>query len=148
MATLGDIRDALAHLLDAIPDLHGYPRAPSAGPLLPACVVLPRRARFGLAMGGGVRDEYDLELAVIVQTADEDLAQSRLDPYLSGTGPRSIRQAIFLACASRGAGLGGLIETRAVATGWANYAASFRFGTASYLGAVLAVTVSTPALAG
>jgi hypothetical protein len=147
MATLGDIREALAALLDGVGDLHGYPRAPSAGPLLPAAIILPKRCQFGLAMGGGVRDSYDLEVAVIVQTADEDLAQARLDPFLSGTGPSSIRQAIHLACVSRGTGLG-LPETRALVTGWGNYAASFRFGTASYLGAVVAVAVTTPALPG
>ena len=145
MATLGAIRDAVATLLDGLPDLHGYPRAPSAAPLLPAVVVMPRRARFGLAMGGGVRDEFDLELVVIVQTADEALAQARLDPFLSSAGPASIRQALFLACASRSAGLGGLPETRVLVTGWTGYGSSFRFGTASYLGAVVAVTVTTPA---
>jgi hypothetical protein len=148
MATLTEVRDALATLLADLPDLHGYPRAPSAAPLLPAVIILPKRARFGLAMGGGVKDEYELELAVVVQTADEALAQARLDPYLSGTGPRSVRQAIFLACASRGAGLGGLVETRAQVTGWAGYGSTFRFGTASYLGAVVAATVTTPALPG
>jgi hypothetical protein len=148
MAGLGQVRDALAALLEQLPDLHGYARAPSAAPLLPAVIVLPKRVRFGPAMGGGVRDDYDLELVVVVQTADEDLAQARLDPYLSGTGPHSIRQAIFLACASRGAGLGGLPETRAAVTGWGNYGSSFRFGTASYLGAVVACSVTTPALPG
>jgi hypothetical protein len=147
MASLGECRDALANLLEGLPNLHGYARSPSAAPLLPAVIVMPRRCGFGLAMGGGVRDSYDLDLVVVVQTADEALAQAALDPFLSGTGPRSIRQAIFLACASRGNGLG-LAETRAAVTGWGAYGASFRFGTASYLGAVLACTVTTPALAG
>jgi hypothetical protein len=150
MAGLPEIRKALADTLEGLPSLTGYPQAPTSAPLLPAVIVMPKRIQFGRAMGGGTKDAYEFELIVVVQTADSQLAQATLDPYLSGYGTKSIRQALFLASASKSgsACLGGLFETRAAVTEMVedSYGAAFTFGgTSRYLGAALACAVTTPA---
>jgi hypothetical protein len=153
---LGDVRAAIkATLLDRIagapPDkLSAYDTVSSAA-LLPAVVVVPRAAVYEPSMGLGVDDTFEFDLAVLCSTASDELGQRQLDRFLSGAGPRSIRQAIFL---SRETGRPprqlGLPNCKARVLRMDGYGMTFDDATGSHVGAllrlqvVLAATPTTP----
>lgn len=82
MATLTQIRTGLATKLATISGLNAYATAP--GQInVPAAVVTPGQPLidFDEAAGGGP-DTYYLMIMVLVQLADNPLAQEQLDAYL------------------------------------------------------------------
>jgi len=147
MASLGEVRDATqATLVAAIAGLHGYDTVPSS-PLLPAVVVVPRSAVYGASMGRGVDDVFELDLAVLCSLASDELGQDTLDALLSGYGPRSIRQAVFLSGSTTRHSSLGLPFCRARVTRMDSYGTSFEAASVEHVGAVLRLEVVTSAAA-
>lgn len=94
MASLAEIRAAVrTTITTAVTTLHGYDKIPDK-PNLPALIVLPLVADFAVAMGRGT-DTYEFDLIVLVPYADAEVGQAALDPYVTGAGAASIRQAIW-----------------------------------------------------
>lgn len=96
MPTLTEIRQAIDDTLQSrIDGLRCFGQV-SDVTQLPAVVVMPARdaVDFNGAMGRGL-DTYRFELYVLVQRGEITTAQSALDQYVTGSGPRSIRQVIY-----------------------------------------------------
>jgi hypothetical protein len=139
MASLAEIRTAIQATLDAafIDDpITGYDQVPESVNV-PAFVVVPRASDFQLAFGRGI-DSYTFGVIVLVSRRDDELAQEDLDPYVTGAGASSIRQAIW---GARHLGLGDDVEARV--TGMTDYGGTYAFGSTEYAGAQLTVEVLT-----
>lgn len=135
MASLPQIRTALVSTISAaVAGIQGYDRVPESVNL-PAFMVVPRSSDFGKSMGRGF-DGYSFDVIVLVSSADDQLAQSALDPYVNGFGSSSIRQAVF-----NGRTLG--IDVDATVTGMSDYGAQYNVGGLDYVGAKLSVDVLT-----
>ena len=141
MASLSSIRTAVKTTLEAgITLIKVYPTArtvtviPEGGA---AVVVAPSTADFVVAMGRGT-DTWAFDLWVMVNTADDELAQNVLDGFVTGDGTNSIREAIFNA---RTLGLSG---TDAHVSGMSGYGLRFESAGIPHLGATLNLTVHTP----
>ncbi|MEU6674760.1 hypothetical protein [Streptomyces sp. NPDC046925] len=144
MASLTEIRAALkATLKAAVPDLSVYSEVPSVKQV-PAVVPMPAPRPDGMtcdfngAFGRGM-DEWTLDLFVLVAYGDPALAQKNLDQYVTGKGPKSIRQIIFNA-----PDLGLADGTDAHAEGIREYGGSFASAGIQHVGAVVRLTVRTP----
>ncbi|GGM55503.1 hypothetical protein GCM10012275_28280 [Longimycelium tulufanense] len=143
MASLKDIRKAIKSTLDAnLPDLHVFAHSPDDG-LMPALIVMPRPgspgspfAEFNKAMARG-HDEYHLDLWLLVANTLDEEAQDTLDDYLTGSGPRSVREVIF-----NNQSLG-LTNTQAFITGAYGYGGEPALGRIQGVGAVLQMYVVT-----
>lgn len=104
MATLTQIRAGLAARLATIGGLSAYATAP--GQInVPAGVVVPAKplVDFDEAAGGGP-DTYRLQVMVLVQFADNPMAQEQLDAYLP-RGSGCVKTAI-----EADGALGGLVS--------------------------------------
>lgn len=135
MSSLAEIRTALASTIKAaVSDLHDYEVVPESVNV-PAFIVVPRSTDFERAFGRGL-DVYTFDVIVVVSRADDRLAQSKVDPYITGAGSSSIRQAIWN---TRALGIG--VEARV--TGMTGYGDTLTFGTTDYFGARLTVEVLT-----
>lgn len=135
MASLAAIRTALVTTIDtALTGVSGYETVPGSINV-PAFMVVPKMTNFEGAFGRGL-DTYTFDVIVIVSRADDQLAQTNLDPYITGAGASSIRQAVWNA---RDLGIG--VEARV--TGMTGYGDTFTFGTTDYFGARLTVEVLT-----
>lgn len=66
----------------------------TANPPLPCVAFVPATADYVQAMARGT-DTWEFDVFVIVPTADIEVAQVRLDPYVSGAGSLSVRQAVW-----------------------------------------------------
>lgn len=144
MATLTEIRAALkATLKAAVPALNVYSEV-SDVTQVPAVVVMPSPRSDGLscnfhgAFGRGM-DEWTLDLYVLVARTDSVLAQKNLDQYVTGKGPKSLREVIFTQ-----ADLGLTDGTDATAEGIREYGGNFSTASVQHVGAVLRLTVRTP----
>lgn len=95
MASLAELRTAVAETLAAAlgAGTEVYPKVPPS-PVLPCVCVRPAISNFLVAMSRGV-DTYEFDLLVLAPSADGLVGQERLDPYVTGAGSLSIRQAIF-----------------------------------------------------
>lgn len=137
MASLAQIRTALkTTITTALTELSGYDKVPEAVNV-PAVVVLPKTTDFEKAFGRGF-DGYTFDVLVLVARADDVLAQTKLDPYITGAGSSSIREAVWNARA-----LGLTDGTEARVTGMTGYGDTFTFGNVDYFGARLTVEVIT-----
>lgn len=138
MATLGQIRDAIkATLEEHIPGLRTYDTIPDQiNP--PAVVVAPAEetADFLVAMARGI-DQWNLDVLVLVANAVSRTAQNTLDDYVTGAGPKSIRQVFF-----QHADLG-LQDTEALVTGLSKYDFQYDVAGIQYAGATFRVIVRT-----
>lgn len=103
---------------------------------LPAIVIEPAKADFLGAMGRGT-DEWYFNVMVFASRAEEQNGQNSLDEFLSGAGPKSIRQAIFQAPTL------GLSDSTAVVTGMRGYGGTTKEAGMSVFGAILTVCVYT-----
>jgi hypothetical protein len=101
----------------------------------------------GMGMGTGVDDTYLFDLDVLVQSADLRVAQDALDAYLSGAGPRSIRQAVYASRDTRGDALG-VANCKARVPGWGRYATGFEGAGIAHLGAVVRLELIVSAVVG
>lgn len=66
----------------------------TANPPLPCVVFVPDAANFDVAMARGT-DTWEFDVFVLVPSGDIEVGQVRLDPYVSGAGSLSVRQAIW-----------------------------------------------------
>lgn len=145
MASLTEVRAALkATLKAAITDLNVYSEVPDVQQL-PAVVVMPAApslsglaCNFNGSFGRGM-DEWTLDLYVLVGRTDGALAQQRLDPYVTGKGPKSIREILF-----QNAAIGLSDGTDVHAEGIRLYGGFFETAGIAHVGAVLRITVRTP----
>lgn len=137
MSGLEAIRDAIKTTIEAaVPELHGYDTVPEAANVLPCFIVIPFTADYVVAMGRGL-DTFEFDLLILVSTSDMNIRQDDLDAYVSGSGARSIRQAIFNA---RTLGLAG---TDAHISQMLEYGARFVVAEFDHLGARLRLIVHT-----
>lgn len=102
----------------------------------PAVIVVPKTADYEKAFGRGF-DTHTFELLVIVSRADDQVAQSAIDPYVTGAGASSIRQIVWNARTL------GLSDSEARVTQMTGYGDTFTFGNIDYFGARLTVEVLT-----
>ncbi|MFF8831383.1 hypothetical protein [Streptomyces sp. NPDC015131] len=141
MASLSQIRDAIkATLQSKIPGLHVYDTIPDIVQA-PAAVVAPDKANFAVAMACG-SDEWDFLIFVMMPRTDVRAAQDHIDPYLTGSGPKSIRQVFF-----KHSDLGLADGTDCFAKGVEKYGAEYEFGRITYIGAAVRLCVTTPGTA-
>lgn len=137
MATLEEIREAVAATLDDLDGLTGYPEVPESVNV-PAVMVAVADSDFLVTFGRGT-DRWDFDLTVLVSPADWALAQNLLDAYVHGSGAKSIRQKIFQTPAF------GLTDgTNGHIAGVTDYGGAFKLGDISYVGATLQLVVHTP----
>lgn len=95
MATLKQIRQAIMQTLEAnIAGMKCYRNIPENALVLPATIVQPTTTDFHMAMARGT-DQYDFMLLVLVSYNHLESAQDNLDPFVSGSGDKSIRECIF-----------------------------------------------------
>jgi hypothetical protein len=136
MATLQEIRDAFKTTLGAaIGSLSVYDTVPEAVNN-PAAVLIPDMAAFDKAFGRGT-DSYEFDVAVLVSFTEADIAQDSLDDYVTGSGPKSIRQAIFQNRTL------GLPDVDAHIEGMSDYGSSFEMSSVQHVGAKLRLVVYT-----
>lgn len=147
MATLEQVREGIQTTFEALwADVGIYADVPSVVET-PAIVVMPVRADYGSAMGPGVDDVWLLDLFVLCSGTVTELSQDSLDSYVSGSGPRSIREAVFKSYAPSG-GLPvtfGLARTLARVLSMESYGVRFQAAGIDHLGAVLRMEVTTAA---
>lgn len=136
MSSLQAIRDAIKATVEAqIPGVFGYDTVPEVANL-PAIVAMPDTADFAVAMGRGA-DTWELDLAVLVPWTDSNVSQDALDELVTGAGPRSIRQVIFLNKTL------GLADVNAHISGMSDYGAAFEMAKIEHIGARLRMVVHT-----
>jgi hypothetical protein len=92
MADLSAIRAGLAANLATIPDILVSAYVLS-NPTLPCAVVLAGPTEFDKSFGRGM-DSLVFMVRVVVAAISDISAAVNLDPYMAGSGPRSIKAAI------------------------------------------------------
>lgn len=138
MATLEQIRDALAETLsENLPALNVYDVVPDL-PTLPALLVLPAEGDFVVAFGRGF-DTHQLDLYVMVSRTVPRTGQDSLDSYVTGGGPNSVRKIVF-----QNRTLGLADGTEAHVKGYGRYGGSFPAAGVDHIGAALRCVVTTP----
>lgn len=142
MATLKEIRQAIMTTLEAnLSGVKCYKNIPENALVLPAVIVQPNMADFIVAMNRGT-DTYEFTLLVLVGYNHLESAQDNLDPLVTGSGNKSVRQCIFL---NKDLGIEG--DVNATVTRMFDYGMRFSPDTqgraTEALGARLALTVHT-----
>lgn len=95
MADLMTIRQAIKTTVESnLSGIKVYPHLPEIALVLPALLVEPNDSDFVIAMGRGT-DQHSFSLLMLVSYNELETAQHNLDPYVSGSGDRSIRQVIW-----------------------------------------------------
>lgn len=136
MATLTQIRTALKDTIKAVlTDVEGYDTVPGVTQV-PGFVVEPADANFTVAMASG-EDLYELNIFMLVGFTDIRDAQTQLDQYVSGSGPKSIRQIVY-----NNSSLG-LNNTDAMVIRMSGYGGHFQAAKIEHIGAMLRVKVTT-----
>jgi hypothetical protein len=130
MATVSEIRDALALAMESVHGLRTSAHVPDA-PRPPIAVVMPDRIEYDLNAHRGA-DRFFFTVTVLASRADDRAAQQNLDRYL--VGESSVKDAI-----ERDRTLGGVVNTCRV-TSMQNYAA-VPVGETTYLSAQFIVEV-------
>jgi hypothetical protein len=137
MASLGQIRKAFKTTIEAnIPGIKVYDRLPESAHVLPCICVYPIDIDFNGAFARGL-DIHQFELIVLVSYNDLEVAQSNLDPFISGSGSKSIR-----ACLWDNKTLG-LENCNASISRMGDYGSRFQGAGVEHLGAKLYMTVHT-----
>lgn len=138
MPTLTEIRAAIDNTVQSrIPGLRGFNEVTDVTQL-PAMVVMPARdtADFNGAMGRGM-DTWRFDLYLLVQRGEASVAQAALDQYVSGSGPRSLRQCFY-----ENADLGiGVDDSHC--EGVREYGGKFQTARIDHVGAIVRLTVRT-----
>jgi hypothetical protein len=130
MASVTDLRTALATAMATIPNLRTSATVPDA-PRPPVAVVMPDRIAYDVNANRGA-DRFFFTIMLLVGRADDRAAQNKLDAFL--VGANSIKAAVE---ADRT--LGGTANTCRV-TEMSNYA-SMNVGETVYLAAQFTVEV-------
>lgn len=139
MASLGEIRAGIRSVVKAsVSGMSVYADVPDVAQV-PALVVMPAKetADFNGAMGRGL-DTYKFDLYVLVARGESTAAQQALDQYVSGSGPRSLRQIFF-----EHGDLGLSDGTDAHAEGARDYGGKFSTARIDHVGAIVQLTVRT-----
>lgn len=140
MATLTEIRRAIDNTVQHnIDGLRGFNDVQDVVQV-PAMVVMPARdtADFNGAMGRGM-DTWRFDLYLLVQRGEAGAAQAKLDAYVDGSGPRSVREVIF-----KNPDLGLSDGTDAQVEGVREYGGKFQTARIDHVGAIVRLTVRTP----
>lgn len=137
MSSVGVIRKALQSTIQAYLGTAQmvYDTVPGITEL-PGIVIEPAKADFLGAMGRGT-DEWYFNVMVFASRADEQNGQNNLDEFLSGAGPKSIRQAIFQTPTL------GLSDSTAVVEAMRGYGGTTKEAGQGVVGAILVVCVYT-----
>lgn len=113
------------NVYDTVPDVQNSP----------AVVVMPAEINFARAMARG-SDEYKFDLYVVVARTDTRSAQEKLDPFITGAGPKSIREFLF-----RNSSLG-LPDVDCIVEKMRGYGGTFDSSGSNFVGAVLRLCVT------
>lgn len=139
MPTLGEIRRAIDNTIqNRITGLRGFNDVTDVIQV-PAMVVMPARdtADFTGAMGRGL-DTWRFDLYLLVARTESSVAQGALDQYVSGKGPRSVRQVIY---ENSDLGLGDDVD--AFVEGIREYGGKFQTARIDHVGAIVRLVVRT-----
>jgi hypothetical protein len=144
VATVGQIRNAIkATLKTGIPGLNVYEAVEDVVEC-PAAVVSIRpgnalhpSATFEGAFARGL-DEWYFEVWLFVNRRSGAYAQKELDEYLTGSGPKSIRQCLYLK-PDVGLGDGTDVDVKSMM----NYGAEYSYLKIPHVGATLNLCVRT-----
>jgi hypothetical protein len=139
MPTLSQIRQAIDNTVqNRIPSIRGFNDVADVIQT-PAMVVMPARdtADFTGAMGRGM-DVWRFDLFVLVARGESTSAQDSLDQYISGSGPRSLRQIFY---ENSDLGLGDDVD--AFCEGVRDYGGKFQTARMDHVGAIVRLTVRT-----
>lgn len=112
MASLTEIRNGIKAALGTIAGLTAYAIEPSS-PKYPAAWVIPLRATYHPIFEDSAT--WTVQVTVSVMASDVGHAQTNLDPFLAGSGSKSVRAAI-----EADPSLGGVVDSVKV-TGLTNY---------------------------
>jgi hypothetical protein len=91
-SSISDIRQGLADALRTIPNLRVFDLVPD-NPNPPGIVISLDRVMYDSVFARGC-DEYEFILHLIVARADDRSGQIRLEEYVAGSGPHSIKAAV------------------------------------------------------
>lgn len=131
MASMSEIRQALAEAMLAVDGLRTFDALP-AQPPVPCAVVTPDTVTYDYSFGNVRRaaglTAYDFVITVLVGAMSERSAQNRLDGYVSPSGDQSIKAAV-----ETDRTLGGVVSDVRV-TSMRDYV-SFPNGDSTFLGA-------------
>ena len=130
MASVSDLRTALASAMGSVPGLRTSAHVPDA-PRPPIAVVMPDRIEYDVNAKRGA-DRFFFTITVLASRADDRAAQQNLDQFLAG--PKAIKEAV-----EKDRTLGGKANTCRV-TQMQNYAA-VPVGETTYLSAQFIVEV-------
>ncbi|MFD8117091.1 hypothetical protein [Streptomyces microflavus] len=138
MATLSEIRKALAETIRASvsTEIHDYAEVPDVL-RLPAIVVRPVSGDFTGAFQRGL-DTWQFDVFVLVARMNGETQQELLDEFLTGSGPNSIREAVY-----ENPTLGREDVIDAMVKKMHGYGGTFQAAHVNHTGAILNVTVHT-----
>lgn len=92
MASVTQIRKAIAARCGTIAGLNAYPTAPGQV-VVPAAIVLPGPIAYDATMRRG-SDDFTFTLRLLASQASSDAGQDALDAYVSSSGPSSIKSVV------------------------------------------------------
>jgi hypothetical protein len=130
---MSQIRDAIKSTVSQV-GLNVYDTVPDVSNS-PAVVVLPVEIDFTKAMARG-GDTYKFDLAVLVARTESRAAQEKLDQYITGAGPKSIREFLF-----HNSSLG-LPDVDCIVEKMRGYGGTFDTATTNFVGALLRLCVT------
>lgn len=136
--TMGDIRVAVKETISQ----HGMVAFDTMEDVIVgapvACMVEPFLTDYEGAMHMGT-DQYEFNLYVLIAKKNTREAQHTLDDYLSGRGPKSIREFVFR---NSDLGLNGQVDAIVGGLVKNTYNGNFKVSTTSFVGAVLRLCVT------
>lgn len=136
MATIEEMRLALVSTVRAAnPEMNAY-AVVSDAIQVPAFIVGTPKADFAVTMNRGA-DEWEFELYVLVGVPELGIAQSNLDVYVSGSGPKSLREIIW-----NDPTLGGVVDDSIVMT-MDSYGGRYSVANIPHVGACLKIKIFT-----
>jgi hypothetical protein len=91
-SSMSDLRQGLAEALRAIPSLRVYELLPD-NPNPPGVAISLDRVVYDSVFARGC-DEYEFTVHLFVARGDDRSAQVRIEDYVAGSGPSSIKAAI------------------------------------------------------
>lgn len=132
-SSMNDLQEAIGKTISQF-GLNVYESARDAV-VSPAAVVIPHEIDFmgAMALGG---DTYMFDIAVLVARTDTKSSQRRLNEYLTGKGPKSIREFLH-----RNSSLG-LPDVDCIVEKMRGYGGNYDTGPANFVGAVLRLRVT------
>lgn len=95
MASIDALRTALVTTLEGnISGFKCYRMVPENALVVPCALIELDSTNFMVSMGRGT-DTHQITLLVLVSYNHSEIAQTNLDPYVAGSGTRSIREVIW-----------------------------------------------------